>query len=274
LPDGRPGPALRVHAELVIAACGAVHTPALLWRSGLRSPSGALGANLSLHPNVKLVALFDDPVRGWEGVHQAYQVREFQREGLVFAAVNVPPSVLAMSLPVFGDELGALMSRYDHMMVAGMLCEDTATGRVRRLPGGHPLATYQINDRDAARLKRGTGLLSQLLFEAGARRILLPFEGVPDLESPDDIRRVCSNPIDKRRMEVLTVHLMGTARMGEDRARAVTDSYGAVHDSEGLMVCDASLFPSPIGVNPMQTIQALATRNMHHVLENRRRFLP
>jgi choline dehydrogenase-like flavoprotein len=66
---------------------------------------------------------------------------------------------------------------------------------------------------------------------------------------------------------------MGTARMGGDRAHAVTDSYGLVHDADRLMVADASLFPTPIGVNPAETISALATRSAHHVIENRRRFL-
>ena len=74
--DGGRGHRLTVRAKLVVSACGAIHSPALLDRSGFRSPSGMVGKNLSLHPNVKLVAIFDEDVRGWEGVHQAYQVRE------------------------------------------------------------------------------------------------------------------------------------------------------------------------------------------------------
>jgi choline dehydrogenase-like flavoprotein len=272
LGDGSPGPRIDVRARLVISACGAVHSPALLFRSGFRSPSGMLGKNLSLHPNVKVVALFDEDVRGWEGVHQAYQVREFQSRGLVFAAVNVPPSILAMSLPVYGAELGELMAQYDRMVVAGMLCEDTSTGRVRMVGGG-PLPTYQLSDRDAANLVEGTRLLCDLLFTAGARRILLPFAEPHELSGPDDLALLETHPVRKEAMEVVTVHLMGTARIGADRSAAVCDSYGLVHDADGLMVADASLFPSPIGVNPMVTIQALATRNVHYLIENQRRLL-
>ena len=50
-------------------------------------------------------------------------------------------------------------------------------------------------------------------------------------------------------------------------AQFVTDAFGFVHDTAGLMVCDASLFPTPIGVNPMETIQALATRAAAHILD-------
>jgi choline dehydrogenase-like flavoprotein len=258
---------LTVRANLIVSACGAIHTPALLERSGFSSPSGMLGKNLSLHPNVKLVATFDEDVRGWEGVHQAYQVREFQDEGLLFAAVNIPPGILAMTTSPYGSELGELMADYDKMVVAGMLCEDTNTGRVRTI-AGRPQAFYQLSDFDADKLKRGVALLSEMLFAAGAKRIMLPFH-LPggDLRGPDDVRRIFADPVPKQSMEVVTVHMMGTAAMGTDRSRAVTDGHGFVHDADHLMVCDASLFPTPIGVNPMETIMALATRAAAHLLD-------
>ncbi len=269
--NGRPGARITVRADLVVSACGAIHTPALLHRSGFRSPSGMLGKNLSMHPNGKLLAIFDEDVRGWEGVHQAYQVREFQDEGFLFAAVNVPPGILTMGMHAYGAELGELMADYRKMVVAGMLVEDSTVGRVWVDPLGKPRPIYQLSDYDADRLTRGIALLCELLLEAGAKRILLPLAGVGELRSGDDVRRIFANPIPKQAMEVLTVHLMGTARMGGDRARAVCDGFGRVYDAEGLMIADASLFPSPIGVNPMETIQALATRGAAHIIESGKR---
>jgi choline dehydrogenase-like flavoprotein len=266
------GHALTVRAKLVVAACGAIHTPALLARSGFRAPSGQLGHNLAMHPNVKVIAIFDEPVTGWKGAHQAFQVREFQDQGLVFAAVNLPPSLVAMSFPHRGAALGALMQHYDHMVLAGMLCEDTTTGRVRTIRG-RPQAFYQLGDADAARLQRGVALLSELLFAAGARRILLPFHGATELHGPDDARRLLDRRISPRGWEVVTVHLMGTARMGPSAAGAVTGPFGEVHDAEGLIIADASLFPTAIGVNPMETVMALATRAAGHVIDNAGRFL-
>jgi choline dehydrogenase-like flavoprotein len=261
-----------VRAKLVIAACGAIHTPALLARSGFRSPSGQIGHNLSMHPNVKVVAIFDEPVTGWKGAHQAFQVREFEEQGLLFAAVNMPPSVLAMSFPHRGRALGELMANYDKMVLAGMLCEDTATGRVRTIDG-RPQAFYQLAEADAANLQRGVSLLSELLFASGAKRILLPFHGAPELANADDARRLLDRTIPAKGWEVVTVHMMGTARMGHDRTQAVTDAFGAVYDADRLIVADASLFPTPIGVNPMETIMALSTRAAAHVIDNSRRFV-
>lgn len=261
-----------VRAKLVVAACGAIHTPALLVRSGFRSPSGKIGHNLSMHPNVKVVAIYDEPVTGWKGAHQAFQVREFEEQGLLFAAVNMPPSVLAMSFPQRGRALGELMAQYDRMVLAGMLCEDTATGRVRTIEG-RPQAFYQLAEADAANLQRGVSLLSELLFASGAKRILLPFHGAPELASADDARRMLDERIPAKGWEVVTVHMMGTAAMGADRSAAVTDAFGSVYDADRLIVADASLFPTPIGVNPMETIMALATRAAAHVIDNARRFV-
>jgi choline dehydrogenase-like flavoprotein len=266
------GHKITVRARLVVASCGAIHTPALLARSGFRSPSGQLGHNLSMHPNVKVVAIFDEPVTNWRGAHQAFQVREFQDEGLVFASIGLPPSVLAMSFPHRGAALGTLMDQYDHMMVAGMLCEDTTTGRVRTIDG-KPQAFYQLAEADAANLQRGVSLLSELLFAAGAKRVMLPFHGAADLTTADDARRLLDRPIPAKGWEVVTVHMMGTAAMGRDRTRYVSDAFGMVHDVDRLMVADASLFPTPIGVNPMETIMALATRGAGFVIDNAKRFL-
>jgi choline dehydrogenase-like flavoprotein len=146
--------------------------------------------------------------------------------------------------------------------MAGCLVEDTGTGRVR---GGQVF--YQISDRDAATVVRGLARTARLLFAAGARRILAPFPGAPDLTGPDDIARVFERPVPKRALELFTVHIMGTARMSEDPRRGVVSSFGEFHGARGLHVADASLFPGPIGVNPMETIVALALRNAEWLAE-------
>jgi cholesterol oxidase len=49
----------------------------------------------------------------------------------------------------------------------------------------------------------------------------------------------------------------------------VTDSFGGFHGMPGLFVADASLFPGPVGINPMETILALATRNVQRLIDQR-----
>ena len=268
-PGGRRGPGLTVRARAVIVAGGAIQTPALLARSGLRPASGQLGRNLSVHPNAVVTAFFDEEVAGWQGVHQAFQVREFTGEGLLLSATNLTPSMLAGILPAYGAELGSLMGDYNRVVTAGPLVSDTGTGRIRYLPGVGPQVFYQLTERDAARVVRGVELTAQALFTAGARRVLLPFEGAPAVRTPGELGRLLARPVPRRALQLYSVHLMGTARMSADPRRGVTGSFGEFHGVPGLVVADASLFPGPIGINPMETVIALAMRNARRLLDRR-----
>jgi choline dehydrogenase-like flavoprotein len=256
-----------VRARRVVLCSGALQTPALLQRSGVRSPSGQVGHNLAVHPGSPVTAVFDEPVEGWKGAHQSLQVREFEDEGVVLAAVNLPPALVARSLPFVGDELATVMSGYNQMVTAGVLVEDTTTGRVRALGADSAIATYRLNERDADRVTRSVLLLSEALLAAGAHTVYLPFAHRGPLQDGDDLRRARSIPVPATDHTLATVHLMGTARMGTDPLWAVCDPNGSVHDAAGLSVADASLFPGPVGVNPMLTIMALATRAAGSIID-------
>ncbi|MBV9204204.1 MAG: GMC family oxidoreductase [Actinobacteria bacterium] len=271
-PGGRKGPRLTVRSRIVIAAGGAVQTPALLLRSGLRSASGQLGRNLALHPNAVVTAFFDQDVAGWRGVHQAFQVREFTAEGLLLTATNLTPPMLAGIVPAYGRELGELMADYNRIVTAGPLVTDTGTGRIRNVPGLGPQVFYQLTDRDAARVVHGVELTAEALFAAGARRMLLPFDGAPEVRSMGELRRLLARPVPRRSIQLFSIHLMGTARMSEDPRRGVTGSFGEFHGVPGLFVTDASSFPGPIGINPMETVIALAMRDARALLDHRRRW--
>jgi cholesterol oxidase len=49
----------------------------------------------------------------------------------------------------------------------------------------------------------------------------------------------------------------------------VVGSFWEFHGVPGLFVADASLFPGPIGINPMETVIALAMRNAQRLIEQR-----
>jgi choline dehydrogenase-like flavoprotein len=268
-PGGRAGPRVAVRARAVFVAGGAIETPALLTRSGLRSASGRLGRNLSLHPNANVVAFFDSDVTGWQGVHQAFQIREFLAEGIMISAQNLTPSMLAGVLPGHGRRLGELMADYNRIVTAGPLIEDTGTGQVRNVPGLGTRVFYRFTEQDAARCVRGVELTAEALFAAGARRVVLPFNGAPEVRDPGDLRRLLARPVPRRSIELYSIHLMGTARMSEDPRRGVVDSFGAFHGMRGLFVADASVFPGPTGINPMETVIALAMRNARRLVEQR-----
>ncbi len=271
---GRRKARFRVRARLTVLSCGAIQTPGLLYRSGVGSASGELGKHLKMHPNVKAcIAMFDQEVRSWQGVHQAYQIREFHDEGIVPSMGSVPPGPIAMSLPGSADRIRRLMDRFAHMWCGGVLIEDEGEGAVHPGPGGKPIATYKLTRTDAEKLRRGCALVAETMFAAGAPPGVPPLPGGPDPESAAGIPKTFEVALPPEAAEVCTVHRRGTAGMGKDPARSVTDEFGMFHDARGLAISDASIFPGAIGTNPMDTIVALALRNADHVLENQRRLL-
>jgi choline dehydrogenase-like flavoprotein len=175
-------------------------------------------------------------------------------------------------MPGHGRELGDLMAGYNHVVTAGPLVEDSGTGRIYSMPGFGPQVFYRLTDRAAARVTRGVELTAEAMFAAGARRVLLPFDGAPEMRSPKQVRTLLNHPVPKQVMRLFSIHLMGTARMSEDPRRGVTKSHGEFHGVDGLLIADASLFPGPTGLNPMETVIALAARNARHLIMHRTRY--
>ena len=258
--DRETGRQIRILADRVVVAAGALLTPALLERSGIPDASGWRGRNLHIHPAVRVGALFDEEVRAWEEVPQAYNVHQFTREGIFIQGQFVPPSVEAPVLPGIGAAHKSLMSRYPHMASFGALISDVSEGRVRGRGTGWPLVTYGMIHEDVLKLTRAIALTAQIFFAAGAQAVFSGISRFPILHSAEEAGALTGERLKPTEFEVMAFHPQGTCRMGEDPARSVTDSYGAHHGTRGLLVADASLFPSSCKVNPQLTIMALATR--------------
>jgi cholesterol oxidase len=64
----------------------------------------------------------------------------------------------------------------------------------------------------------------------------------------------------------ITVHPLGGCPMAEDPADGVVDAHGRVHSYPGLHIADGSIVPTALGVNPSETIAALAERNVEELI--------
>lgn len=263
---GRPRFPVNVRARTTVLAAGATQTPVILQRQGICNSSGQVGLNFTCHPNAKVVAVMDRDIYGWKGVHQAVQVHEFLDEGLIFAAVFVPPALLAMSMPFVGDAMLEFLENINRMVISGVLVEDTTTGRVRPGPMGSALMTYQIDPAGFGRVLRGMALCSEMLFASGARRVYLPIHGLPWIDSADDIHRIYQTGIRPEDVELLTVHAMSTCRMAADPRWGVVGPTGETWDVKNLFIADGSIVPTPVGLNPQETIMMLATRQADFIL--------
>jgi len=253
------GKKLKVRADAVVIAGGALMTPLLLRRNGLCSRA-PVGKNLSIHPATKVMALFDEPIDMHTGIPQGYAIDHFADEGMMFEGASTPLDVTALAIPWIGRRFMDVIESYRNLATFGFMIEDTSRGEVRPGPRGSPLITYRLNDTDTKRMQRGISILCEVFFGAGAKRVLPMLPGAEELSTPADIDRVRTARLRPGDLEVSAYHPLGTCRMGTDPSSSVVGPTHETHEVAALYLVDGSAVPTPLGVNPQMTIMALALR--------------
>jgi hypothetical protein len=243
----------------VVSAGGAFGTPELLLRSGFEDGGRGLGANLHVHPAAWIGARFDDEVRGWDGVMQSYHVDEWLDRGLLLEATFTPLAFGAQWLPGVGREHQKRMLAYDHIASTGVHLSDRSSGRVGLSGDGSLKLSYRLTRDEAATLTYGIARAAEIFFAAGATEVYPQVSGVPVIR-PGGVAEFEASPPRPSELRLEAFHPMGTAAMGRDASRAVTTPDCAVRGVRGLFVADASLLPTSLGVNPMMTVIACASR--------------
>jgi len=263
---GRPGDEVHVTARRVVVSAGAWHTPLLLKRSGLGRRGGPLGRHLTLHPSFRMMARFDEPIRGWQGALQSAYSDAFQSEGITLVSLFVPPGVIAATMPGFGEQYVGRAKHIPHIAVFGGLIHDQGGGTVRRVPGREPLVTYRMAKQDRARIPRVIRLMAETFFAAGAAECFLPVLGL-HAQTADDLAKLDLEHLPGRRFECASQHPLGSCRMGVDDRSGAVDDTGRFWGIDHLYVADGSVVPTSLGVNPQLTVMTMALRIARRMLE-------
>jgi choline dehydrogenase-like flavoprotein len=248
-----------VRSRAVVLAGGALGTPELLLRQGLANGSGGVGRHLRVHPACWVGALFDEEVRGWEGVMQSWLVDEWGDRGLFLEATFTPLPFGAHWLRGAGERFMGRLERFDRLAVIGVHLSERSEGRVSR-SGGRLRIRYRLRRDDATALRFGIARAADVLFAAGAREVYPQIGRLPALRSGQQTALVESARGGPGALRLEAFHPMGTARMGTDAGSSVVGTTGESHDVPGLFVADASVFPTAVRVNPMVTIMAFSRR--------------
>jgi choline dehydrogenase-like flavoprotein len=254
LADGR---GLTVRARTYVVAAGAVASSYLLLRSGA-GRGLPVGKGFSCNMGAPLTADFDgEPINAYDGL----QISHFgipRREGFVFETWFNPPVSQALNMPGWFEQHFANMERYDHLMAVGVLVGTASNGRIVRALTGGPGVDFRPQPGDLATLARGLKVLGELLFEAGAARVMLNSWGYDEFRSARELGRIDQIAADPDYISLGTGHPQGGNALSRDPARGVVRPDFRVHGYEDLYVCDASVFPTSLTVNPQLTVMALA----------------
>jgi choline dehydrogenase-like flavoprotein len=261
----RNGGTERVTADLVVVACGAVNSAALLLRSatgkhphGLANSSGLVGRRYMAHLATmmqgvrwqrnpdrfqKTLAINDFYLRGPD---TPYPLGQIQTQGRTHAimAKTVGDEFVFKGVKMRGIPLWLYHQWVTRANDWLAMTEDLPVpeNRVRLAPDGRIVLDYRPNNVAAHR---------RLVVEL--RRILSRL----GYTSPS----ILAHTVGVRN----TTHQCGTLVFGTDPRMSVLDTYCRTHDVENLFVVDASFFPSSAAVNPGLTIAAQALRVADHI---------
>ena len=264
-----------VQAGIVVAAGGAIGSPALLQRSGLAASLPRLGEGFTCHPALILVAEHPRPITNDVGHPKSFFVDRGAEESFVLETCMYFPFTTAKAITGFGEQHSAMVRAFPRLqMILVLACDHRAPGNQVGIDAqGRPVVTYRFTSDTIAGLVRGTVAAAKIFFAAGAVRVHAPFADPPLIEARDAAlveSRITARHWKPGKTTVSAAHLMGGCGMGSTAADSVTDAWGRVHGIPWLRVADASLFPDALEINPYVTIMALADR----VAEGIRRDAP
>ncbi|GER30320.1 long-chain-alcohol oxidase [Striga asiatica] len=263
-----------VEARVTVVACGAICTPGLLRRSGLRNPN--IGRNLRLHPVVMAWGHFPDGPDCWPGPEKrsfeggimtamSKEVANFETSGYgaLIQTPSLHPGMFSIVTPwASGQDVKARMVKFPRTAHVFALARDVGSGEVV----SETDVRYEVGPADTESLREGVGRALRILAAAGAEEIgthhregrVLKVRETDRRELERFVEEESSRPVSGLSTPVCSAHQMGSCRMGVGPKVSVVGPTGESWEVEGLYVADSSVFPTAVGVNPMVTVQAVA----------------
>jgi choline dehydrogenase-like flavoprotein len=255
LSDGRT---LTVKADRFVLAAGTIASSYLLQQSGA-GDGLPVGKHVCFNMGAPLTADFDgEPLNSYAGL----QISHYgipRDDGFVFETWFNPPVSQALNMPGWFEDHYRNMRRYNQLMAVGVLVGTEGNASVGKALTGGAAINYRPAARDLQTMARGLDVLGRILFAAGAQRVLLnayKYYEFTDASQLSALPRLCADADD---ITLGTGHPQGGNALSRDPKRGVVNPEDfTVHGYENLHVCDASVFPSSLTVNPQLTVMALA----------------
>ena len=134
-----------------------------------------------------------------------------------------------------------------------------SSGRVWLDRRGHSHIAYRVSAEDQLRVRASLIASARLLLAAGATEVGTLHSTPVAIRRESDLARLDAVSLAPNRMGLFSAHVNGTCRMGRDPRTSGATPDGERHGVRGLYISDGSLLPTSLGVNPQETIMAVAS---------------
>jgi choline dehydrogenase-like flavoprotein len=261
------GRRLEVYGNTIVLAAGAISSSILLLRSGAGGQQ--VGKHLAFNLGSPITAVFAEPINAYDGLQISHYLRLSPTRGYVLETWFNPPVAQALAMPGWFDDHYNNMRRYHRLAGVGVLVPSEANAQVRDAGVFRREIVYTPTPGDLATLVEGLILAGRIFFAGGAAITMPHTWDYYEFTQPDDLerlRQIIRKPGD---VTLGTGHPQGGNRLSKNASQGVVNPEFQVFGYDNLYVCDASVFPSSIGVNPQLTVMALADYASQFIAEAR-----
>jgi choline dehydrogenase-like flavoprotein len=272
--DGTKSFRIRINSKIVIISTGAIASSKLLLMNGISQTTA--GKGLCLHPGIQVIGDFDYEIKGNQGIPMAYTVHDFgvtrktdesikssNYDGSEFLLESIFLPLTQFSIALSGSgiwEHRRLIERFNNYSMAGIVVRDGNLGKVTLTATERASVTYEPGIKELKALAEGTEILAKMWFALGANKIIVPHRGMSSISSEEDIPKLKESIInDPKNLLLGSAHPQSGNKIGNNANDSVVDSNCKVHGFKNLFVCDASVFPTAVGVNPQISVMTVAS---------------
>jgi choline dehydrogenase-like flavoprotein len=264
LKDGRR---IEVRANTFVLSAGAVSSSIILLRSGIGG--GRAGKRLSFNMGSPMTAVFDREINAYRGLQISHYLKPRPDRGYVIETWFNPPVSQALTMPGWFEDHFNNMLRYNRMTCAGVLVGTESNGEVRRAGLVGREINYAPTAGDFQKLIDGLVLSGEAFLADGAECVIPNTFEYREFKSPEQLRRLADYIKDASDITIGTGHPQGGNILSANTKLGVVDPEFKAYGYGNLFVCDASVFPTSLGVNPQLTVMALADYAVPFIAERR-----
>jgi choline dehydrogenase-like flavoprotein len=250
------GEQVTLTADEIVIAAGPIGSSRLLQRSGIGGD--AVGQDLHFNINSPLTAdFFPDAIDSFAGIQMSHAyLAPGTPPGYIVETWFNPPATQALATPGWFDRHFQNMSRYRNLACAGVLVGTTTPGRVK-----DGKIEYTTSDHDRRTMVEGLKTAGRIWLAAGAKRVMPATFAWQEYRREGDLGGLDRAIVETGDLLMTSAHPQGGNALGR-----VVDEDFLVRGFKNLYLCDASVFPTSVHVNPQLTVMGMAQYAARRVL--------